>query len=77
MAITFEELRRVTLEGLVQLYDNEATHHSPGVDFYRQEIFRREQEQQANVMRRCTLWITVMTLVMTVATIVNVWIAIR
>ena len=64
-------------EKLAEMYDAEATHVDAGLNFYRQEIFRREQERQTKAMLRYTLLITIMTVVMTVATIINVCIAFK
>jgi len=46
--------------------------HDRDFDDHAKELARRDQERQTNVMLRMTKWIAAMTVVMTVATIVNV-----
>lgn len=75
MASTYAELRSMSKAELIKAYDAQAKPVTISLDLYRQEIFRREQEEQTLSMLRYTKWISFMTLVMTLATIVNVIIA--
>ena len=75
MALKLKALRALTDEQLVEYYDRQAESVNPSLEFYRQELYRREQDRQTQSMLRYTLWITFMTFVMSIATIVNVWLA--
>jgi len=58
---------------IVALYDKEAEHVGAySLTHWRNEVSCRRQERQSAGMLRLTRWITIMTCVMTVATIVNV-----
>jgi hypothetical protein len=72
---TLAELRGISDEELVARHDQVATHLDPSVNYYLAELARRDQDRQTQAMLGYTRWITVMTAVMTVATIVNVIVA--
>ena len=75
MAHTFTALRDLSEEQLIDRHDKVAGSHSPGVDYYLRELARRDQDRQTKAMLRYTWWIRVMTVVMTIATIINVFLA--
>jgi len=70
MATKYSELRAMTTEELVRRYDELATHVDLGLDFYRQEIWRRDQERQTQTMLTLTWVIAALTLVNTIAVVV-------
>jgi len=72
MAETLAELRALSDADLVREHDALATQTAVGTEHYLQELERREQHRQTDKMLRYTTWVTVMTLVITIATLVNV-----
>jgi hypothetical protein len=73
MQMPFDKLRALSDDEIVEIYDKEAEHvGSYSLNFWRNELFRREQEKATRTMGTLTKWIMIMTCVMTVATIVNV-----
>ena len=71
------KLQGMTDEQIIEVYDREAAHHNPAPDTYLQILATRAQDRQTKAMLKYTRWITVMTIVMTLATILNVWISFR
>ncbi len=76
MSLKLKELRELTDEQLVELYDKTANHTAVGLNYYTEELNRRSNENTNKTMIRCTLWITIMTAVMLIATIANIVITI-
>ena len=73
MQMPYAKLRQLRDDEIVTIYDKEAEHvGSYSLRFWRDEIFRREQTHQTDAMLGLTKWITAMTAVVTVATVVNV-----
>ena len=72
MALTLSDLRSLTDDELVERHDIQAKSTVVGIQYYLDELSRRHQEQQTKSMLRFTKWITVMTVVITVATLANV-----
>nr|WP_250809342.1 hypothetical protein [Neorhizobium tomejilense] len=82
MAQSFEDLRNTSTEELKNQYDQIARSTAVGLSFYREEIARRDAEAQNRLMldftkqvRDMTVAITVMTAVVLVLTILNVYLA--
>ncbi|WJR66946.1 hypothetical protein QTA58_22605 [Neorhizobium sp. CSC1952] len=82
MALSFEDLKNTSTEELKKQYDGIAGSTVVGLNFYRDEIARRDAEVQNQRMldfteqvRNMTRWITGMTAVMLILTIVNICIA--
>lgn len=72
MSLTLEELRSIPTADLIQRHDKEAKNTSVGVRYYLEELARRDQAASTTTMVRLTRWIAGMTVVMALATIVNV-----
>lgn len=73
MGRTWAEVQSLREDEIVALYDKEAEHvGSYGLNHWRNEISCRRQEALSSGMLRLTRWITIMTGVMTTATVVNV-----
>lgn len=72
---TIAELKRRSDEQIMAAYDVAVGQTIVGADYYLEELRRREQTRVATEMKRFTRWIFWLTLVVTVATIVNVAIA--
>lgn len=66
------EMQRLSMDDVVAEFDKIAGQTGNNLNFWAAEVSRRMQQQQSAGMLRLTKWITVMTAVMTVATIVNV-----
>ncbi len=75
MSRSYKELQKVTDEELIREYDEHAKHTVVGISYYADELSRREIEKSNRIMVNCTIAITVMTAVMLLATIVNVFVA--
>ena len=60
----------------MRLHDAAAEHTMVGTNHYLRELERRDQDRQTQAMVRYTRWITLMTSVTTVATLVNIGIAV-
>lgn len=75
MSETLAELRALSDDELVGRHDQLAKHTVVGTNHYLQELTRRDQDRQTQAMLRHTRWVTVMTGVITIATIVNVVVA--
>ena len=72
MAETYQELRKLPVAALIERHDKVAKDYSERTaSEYLQEVGRRDQEGQTRVMLRYTGWITLMTVVMTIATVLN------
>ncbi|MDE2716949.1 MAG: hypothetical protein OXI33_08030 [Chloroflexota bacterium] len=76
MSETVEQLRALTDEELVRRHDRHAQSTVVGTQHYLDELNRRYQERQTASMLRFTKWITFMTVVITIATLVNVVLAV-
>lgn len=72
IAPTLAELRAMPDEELIRHYDRTATSTGLSLNFLAAEITRREQSRQTRTIVRLTWAIAAMTLMVTVATIVNV-----
>lgn len=75
MSLSLSELRSMPEEKLIAQYDKKAESTDPGVNYYLAELARRDQDRQTQAMLRYTHWITVMTVIMTIATVVNLGVA--
>lgn len=72
MALSLSDLRNLTDDELVEKHDAQAKTTVVGIQYYLDELSRRYQERQTNSMLRFTKWITVMTVIITVATLANI-----
>ena len=72
MAHSYRELRELTTDELVREYDRVAGSTLLGLSFIREELARREFEEQNQRMLKMTHQMRVMTLVITVLTVLNV-----
>ncbi len=71
MPTRFAELQAMSREKLVDLYDSNAPDVRLGLNFIREEIFRREAEESTARMLAMTRNIWWCTGIVTVATLVN------
>ena len=74
MAETIKELNHLTDEELVELHDRTVRNTEFLDDFYLRVLNWRRQERQTKQIRNLTWVITFLTLVVTIATVINVWI---
>ena len=72
MSQTLEQLREMSDDDLVRAHDRLAPSFTAVPKDYRDELYRRNQERQTNSMLRFTKCITIMTVAITIATLVNV-----
>ena len=72
----YSELQNLTDEELIAEYDDTEKSTCVGLNFYTEELARRRTEKTNKIMVKYTLWITIMTAVMLLCTIVNVVIAV-
>lgn len=80
MADSYEQLRKKSKEVLVREHDDKAQSTQLGLGFYREEIARREAEEQSQIilnftkqMRDMTIAITAMTGLVLVLTVINIY----
>jgi hypothetical protein len=71
MTRSIRELRDASDDELIRNHDMLARNTSVGVNYYLDELARRESARQQATMIRLTWAIAAMTLVVTIATIVN------
>ena len=76
MALSLSDLRNLTDDELVERHDSQAKTTVVGTQYFLDELNRRYQERQTKAMLRFTKWITVMTAVITSATVINLGIAV-
>lgn len=76
MSLTYQKLREIGDDELIERHDEIASNTAVGIDYYLEELARRDSHRINDSMLKCTKWITIMTLVMLLATIANVLIAI-
>ena len=72
MLLGFEQLKKSTDADLIKEHDKIAKSTVPGVNYYLDELFRRNQNKQTEKMLSYTKRIFYFTAVVTIATIVNV-----
>ena len=72
MAMPYQDVRALSDEEAIERYDKVAQNTVDSLGFWRDELFRRAEARQTRQLLRLTRWITIMTGVMTIATIVNV-----
>lgn len=76
MAYTIAELRALSEADLVREHDRIAQTTVLGLNYFRDELNRREQDKQTRIMVRLTwviTWLTALILVLTVLSLVVVW----
>lgn len=71
MAESYAELRKLDIQTLIEKYDSVAKHTVDSQVFLREEIARRDAEQQTTQMIRLNQQMRTMTLVIVALTIVN------
>ncbi|MFH1367937.1 MAG: hypothetical protein ABII64_02295 [Elusimicrobiota bacterium] len=71
MVETLKELKSMSDEELFKVYDEVAKQTGKSTSFYITEINRRDQEKQTSIMIKCTKWITFMTFIMMIFTILS------
>ena len=76
MSMNYKTLTELSDEDLISQYDKIAESTCVGLNYYTEEISRRRNEKSNKLMIRFTLWITIMTAIMLLSTIINVVIAI-
>jgi hypothetical protein len=72
---SLKELRAMSDDQLIEAHDRLARNTVVGTQHFLDEIARREQSRQTEAMLSYTRWITWMTGIVTLATIVNLVIA--
>ena len=75
MSQSIEQLRKMTDDEVIALHDTVAVHTQVGVQFYLDEINRREQNKQTDLMVKYTklmLWLTIFVAALTVVNVIAV-----
>ena len=72
MALPIRDLRALSDDKLVEWHDSAFGGETETSASFRTELARRDQDRQTATMLRLTRWITIMTRVMTAATVVNI-----
>ncbi|QOX62235.1 hypothetical protein FRZ06_02125 [Anoxybacterium hadale] len=76
MSMNYKALTELPNDELIRQYDKIAESTCVGSNYYTEEIARRRNEKSNKLMIRLTIWITIMTAIMLLSTIVNIVIAI-
>ncbi len=76
MSMNYKTLTELSDDELIRKYDQIAKSTCVGLNYYTEEIARRRNEKSNRLMIHLMLWITFMTAIMLLSTIVNVVIAI-
>ena len=76
MAETYQELQKFSEDELIQLHNRQTKGTEFLDDYYLRVLNWRLQERQTNQIKWMTVFITALTVVVTVATVVNVVIAV-
>ena len=74
MSRSIAGLRRTSDEQLTEEHDRIAKNTVVGVDYYLNELRRRESARREKVMVGLAIVIAAMTLVVTIATVINLWV---
>lgn len=74
VAKTIAELRNTTEEKLIEEHDHLAQNTAVGTSYYLDELRRRESARQEATMLRLTRVSTILTAVVTAATIINLFV---
>ncbi|TSA56838.1 MAG: hypothetical protein D4R45_00230 [Planctomycetaceae bacterium] len=69
MSHTIKELRETSDEQLIIDHDKKADSTDPGVNYYLDELQRRQQNRQTKIM----LWLTVVITILTAANVITVF----
>jgi cytochrome c oxidase assembly factor CtaG len=77
MSLTYAEIRDRRDDDLVQEHDELAKHTIVGVDYYLEELRRREAKRQTNSMRRLTWVMAMLTLVIAGLTAANLVVVLK
>lgn len=72
MSYTYRELRGTGKDKLIEEHDEHAKQAQPSVSYYLEEIYRRDQEESTNSMLCFTKRIYWLTVIITIATIINI-----
>ena len=72
MSFSLEELRSTDRSELIRLHDHLARNTAVGVNYYLEELHRRDQDARTAVMVRLTKVMAGMTAAILVATVINV-----
>lgn len=75
MSESIKILRELSDDILIQRHDERAKSTTVGTNHYLAELARRDQDKQTKAMLKYTWWITLMTGIMTISTIINIIIA--
>ena len=72
MSENYNDLKLMKTDDLISKYDQLSKNTRFGTKHYYDEIIRRNNEESTKTIIKYTRWITIMTLVMMIATIVNI-----
>lgn len=71
MAKQYADLRKMNIPELIKNHDKHASGVATPPNYWLSEIERRERENHDRITKKLTIWITIMTGVMTLTIIVN------
>jgi hypothetical protein len=71
MAMTLKQLRETPTDDLIRLHDEITPHTFVGIDYYLQEIARRDAARQTRQLLRLTWLVAACTVVVTAGTVVS------
>ena len=74
MSESLKNLRNLSVKELIEKHDKIATSTQISTRHYRDEITRREQNDYSKSIKYMTIWITIMTAIVTISPIINLFI---
>jgi hypothetical protein len=79
MPLTYRALLDLSEDELIEIHDQmvESQHINVGINYFLEALRHKAQDTQTKQLLSYTRWITLLTLIVTLATIVNVVIAYR
>ncbi|MYA78779.1 MAG: hypothetical protein F4132_00290 [Gemmatimonadetes bacterium] len=72
MAMSYSEISRLSKEELIERYDQTASNTVIGLEFLKQEIWRRDSDRLSESMVKMTKRIQWLTIAITILTVLNV-----
>ena len=68
MSFSYNELKDTSDNEIIRLHDESAKNTCVGIKYYLEELHRREQDKNTQIMVNCTVKITYMTVAMLLMT---------
>lgn len=74
---TWSNLKKMTDEELIERHDYRARRGIDSLQYFIDELRHRGQDRQTRAVKKYTGWMTIMTVIITLATLTNLYLVIR